>query len=290
MKFSEMIESIKDVIDINSPVILAVAAGIGVAAVAVSGIIAGKKIELAKEEVKEELEEKQEKTDEPLPKKEIVWVKFKKYAPKIVPVAVLTGLTMFSIYGSYKISAKRLIAMTTAYQITDKALNECRVAMKQMTEKEQARLKEVVAQKKINGKEIPKQIEEQQRKQTEGTCEMADYAIKSVYYDEVTNQYFRSSPDELLKAANTIQLRLSSGEKKIELNDFFWEIADAKHDCAAGYYVGFTQKRNKNASIDLDISGTTRAANGMVVSTINYNWGPLVSSRDSECGDGVCWG
>ena len=206
------------------PLLLAIAAVIGVGVTAVLSFKAAPKVAEAKKERDEELEELEsevEETEEDIVEGEEVeedtHETAKKYSEeeikartkeikrkyyfrlaKILGPVVLTGvLTGCCVFGSYHIQARRILYLTTAYEAATGNLKE-EIA------KYKAKLKEAVGEEKAA--EVVKEVEDETdeenvKKAVEKNGEIYTTGLgNELFLDKKTNMMFRSSKVEVLNA------------------------------------------------------------------------------------------
>lgn len=198
-KFSTVVKSFQRGAIKHSPEILT---GIGIGCVFTAAILTGKATIKAVEIV----EEKRREANEPLNKKGIVKVVWKKYIPAAGFFAVGVGC----IIGARSITARRTAAMTAAYHISETAFQEYKDAVKETVgEEKEKKVRETVAKNQV--KEHPV------------TSEIIIAKDKVLCYEPVSGRYFSSDINEIQRAVNTCNFRLRN-EMWVSLNEFYYEL------------------------------------------------------------------
>lgn len=177
--------------------------GLTIAGVVLTGITAAKAGIKANQILKEQKEKVQElelnpdMTDETLAeeKKEITVATVKKMAPVVIPPVVIAGATIWSAVSGYKTATKQLAAITAAYNLSEKALNE-------YTEK----AKELIGDKKAQNIQDEANIATMKDAYDKtGKGQIIDTGKGTVlFFDKVTGQFFRSSWNAIEKAVNRV--------------------------------------------------------------------------------------
>lgn len=151
---------------------------------------------------------KVELNKERLPVKEVIKASWKYYIPPVI----LTAASVPCIIMGNRVSNKRTAALAAAYTISETALQEY-----------QNKTKEIVGEKK------EQQIREAAAKETvEKTHKQGSTLVlgsgDSLFYDEISGRYFKSTWNKVLKAANELNALAIGGNDVITLNQWFEEI------------------------------------------------------------------
>jgi len=138
---------------------------------------------------------------------------FKEIWHLYLPVLISTGISIPCIIAGNRITAKRGLALATAYSISEAALQEY-----------QEKTKEIVGEKK------EKEIHEAVSKELVGkTHSGAQIFITgdgdSLFYEPLSDRYFNSNWNKILKSANELNARaLTDISGKITLSDWFRQL------------------------------------------------------------------
>lgn len=207
--FKQFFSNIGDECKKNSPALLIFA---GIASMAATMIMVNRVAPKAKI-VLDEIHDRRD-TDETRPevitardKALDIWNDFKAVAPFYAPAAVTFIVGSACIIGSYKISTKRLTAITTAYGIAENRLQEYqkKVIEKIGPEKEQE-IRDEIAEKHM------KEVEEK-----EGLPELHDGL--ELWYDDMSKRYFRASLQDIYDAKEHVNVTLQGSP--VKLNEFY---------------------------------------------------------------------
>lgn len=137
----------------NSPIILTVTAAVGVVTAVVLTAKAAPKTKEIIDDCKEEFEKidsdeslsEEEKKEQ---KNELIFDTSKMVAPLVLPPVIVTGMTIGSIILSHRINLRRQIALATACDISNKALEEYQAKAKEVLggNKEKEKIRDAIAQ------------------------------------------------------------------------------------------------------------------------------------------------
>lgn len=266
----------------NSPLILAGAACIGVVATSIISVCAGKKLKEKDEVVKVKLKKKEEAGEE-ITKGKIILANVKEKLPTLAPVIALSGVTMACMISSYKISAKRIATLTTALTVTTKAFDGYKKAAEKLLGEKEKEIQREKMKNDMKENPVPKELttEEDNKKLTEtkgGTNE--EYNRVQVWYEPITNQYFKAPESEIVKAFANVRDKLRSGTyDEVTVNDWLYEIDDADHTLKAGNVFLWTYGRFPNGPT-YDLSDGVKAPNGVFVGKISYEIGTGLDGQD----------
>lgn len=256
----------------NSPLILTGLACVGVVATSIISIFAGKKLQKKDEIVQKKIEEKNSE-GVTLTKKQTFVLHVREKWPALAPVGVGIIVTSACVIGSYKISAKRIAALTTSLAITTKAFDGYKkAAEKILGDKE----KEIQREKMKNDiKENPMPEEVEKKVKTEGATNDINgmYNALQAWYEPTTNQYIACRADELAKAFEEMNFRVKNGESFVSFDEFLWALpVDVKHPEIAKTF-GWPYSRcvdNGCHGIHYDLTQGVQAENGLFVGKIGY--------------------
>ena len=275
--FNEMVDYCEE----NSPAILSGIACVGVLGTMVLGVRAGKKIAKKEEEVQKQIEDKEAK-GEVVTKRESRIMYVKSHFPEVIPVIVVGTLSITCTIASYKISAKRIAALSTAYALLSKTHEEYKkAAEKLLGDKE----KEIEREKlKSHMEKDPPSDElkdEKLVKVGEDKKTTNDiYQTVPVWYDELSNQYFRATEAEIREAFANVKTKLRGGSYDfVSVNDFLYDIEDAKSNNPSLDKIGWTAARFPNGP-SFNLKEGAQAPNGLFVGLVKYDWGTEIDGKD----------
>ena len=259
--FEEGLEDAKK----NSPLILTGLACVGVVATSVVSIFAGKKLKEKDEIVQKKIEEKKA-AGEIVTKKQSVILHVREKWPTLAPVVVSGIVTGACIIGSYKISAKRIVALTTALTVTTQSRDYYKKALEKVLGEKEAEREKMKEQIKDNP--MPKQIEDKVR--TEGANHIDQvYNTTQCWYEPTTNQYIACTEVDIVKAFEEVSSRVKFGEDFVSFDDFLWALpVQVKHPQIANTF-GWSRERCSRGIV-YDTSNGVRADNGLFVGKIGY--------------------
>jgi len=228
-KFGTVFDNVFKVMSDHSPAILTGLACAGVVVTAVVAIKAGPKIEKIMNEHKEDMDDLEEKfNDEEYAmseetfkeykkeKNEIIANTAKRIVPVMAPVVIFTAATIVSAIASDKVSAKRIAAVSAAYEIASLSLKNEREAINELVPKKAEEIKEAVIKKKMESTPIPDE------KYIYSTGR-GDILCKDVY----TGVCFRSSHEEIARAINAVS-KMCMAESWVTVSDLYYELGVKK--------------------------------------------------------------
>jgi len=187
----------------NSPLIMT---GIGIAA-SIGAVVTAFKVAPKAKEVLNQVEaiRKPEDSDG-----KIFWEKTKAVAPIIAPVVIQEAVAIGCIAGSYKVNSRRLVALSTAYSLSERRFDEYqKQVIKNLGERKEQKIRDEVAAEKIKNDKKSSEVQVEE--------------MKVLCYDTITGRYFSSTRDDIQKAVNEINKRIIH-EMFVSLNDFYYEI------------------------------------------------------------------
>ena len=259
--FEEGLEDAKK----NSPLILTGLACVGVVATSVVSIFAGKKLKEKDEIVQKKIEEKKA-AGEIVTKKQSVILHVREKWPALAPVVVTSIATGACIIGSYKISAKRIVALTTIATVATSERDMYKKALDKVIGEKEAEREKMKQQLEANP--MPKQIENKVK--TEGANNVDQiFNTTQCWYEPTTNQYIACSEAEITKAFEEISSRVKFGEDFVSFDEFLWALpVQVKHPQIANTF-GWSRERCSRGIV-YDTSDGVKADNGMFVGKIGY--------------------
>lgn len=263
-------EGLKDFKE-HSPLILAGVACVGVVATTVISIHAGKKLKEKDAIVEEKIKLKAEEKGTALTTKESLVIHVREKWPALAPVIIVGGITIISMIFSYKISAKRIVALTTALSVTTQSRDAYKkVAEKLLGEKELEREKA-----KAEAEEHPMSKEfEEHAKASKEQCNISNiYNGPEVWYEPNTHQYINVKGTDLVRCFEEMSYRVKSGESFVSFDEFLWALEryatnNIEHPNIAQTFGWPDERCIKGIEYRTDI--TWQAPNGMAVNKIAY--------------------
>ena len=190
-----------------------------------------------------------------LSNKEIVATTWKCY----VPAAVTGVLSTACLVGASSANLRRNTALATAYSISETALKEYKEkAVEVVGEKKEQAIRDAVAKETLT-------------KHPLGEREVIITGGGDILcFDPLTNRYFKSDRDRLMRAMNELNKRMRD-EMRVSLNDFYDEIGLSEAE--VGEHLGWDIDNGKGY-IDLDFS-TQLADDGTPCLVGGHNHPPI---------------
>ena len=222
MKLGKVFDDILKFADKNSPVILTGIACACTVAAAIAAYKAGPKVEAAMNHHREQIEDLESKCDGDEEKfndekKEIIKSTAKEVVPAVLPPIIFGGLSIVCAISSNKVSARRIAALSAAYEISSRALTDYKEKIEEIVPKKAKEIQEAVANKHVEGMDIPDESHIY-------STNHGDILCKDIYLDT----YFRSSHDEIKRAINELSERVRS-EQWVTVADLY-ELIGIKYD------------------------------------------------------------
>lgn len=284
-KLYDLFEECYDYCDKNSPLILSGIACIGIVGTMALGVHAGKKIAKKEEEVQKQIEEKKAKGEE-VTKRESRIMYVKSHFPEIVPVLVVGTLSITCTIASYKISAKRIAALSTAYALLSKTHEEYKKAAQKLLGEKESEIERERMKNQMEKNPPPDSLKEETLQKVGETDSKAGkttndiYQTVPVWYDEISNQYFKATEAEIKEAFANVKAKLRGGTYDfVSVNDWLYDIPDAKHNIPSLDRIGWTAARFPNGP-RVNLNEGAKAPNGLFVGKIEYDWGTEVDGKD----------
>lgn len=224
-KFGNMVDKVLKFADKNSPAILT---GVTVAGVIATGIAcykAGPKVEKIMDQHKsdmkslnedygnDEIDELQYKQE----KREIYSETIKGLVPVTLPIVIFGGLSITSAIFSNKISARRVAALSAAYEIASSSLTTYKEKIEEIVPKKAEEIKEAVVKKKVQSESVP----------TDETHIYSTGKGDVLCKDTYTGVFFRSSHEEIARAINKIS-KMCMSEGWVNVSDLYYELGVKK--------------------------------------------------------------
>lgn len=257
----ERFKKVKDILGKKSPEILLGVGLVGIVATAVLAAVGATK-------TKEELDEKEQNTEETVDKKEIVKVYAKNYAP----AAAVGAVTIFCIVRSHVTMTRRLISVTEAYTLADKSFKLYQQKVKEALSgnKEEA-VKDAVAKEEL----AQNPMNQNNFIPTNGDV---------LCYDCLSGRYFRSTINKIQKVVNTVNDYMKS-EVYISLNEFY-DYLGLRH-IDIGDELGWSAGKYIDIRFSSIISGDDApTGEGVPCLMLEYLVGPRYDYRDNYSGYG----
>lgn len=190
----------------QSPVILAVTAGVGVITTVYFAVKDTLKAQELYVERKEELGLEE---DQKLSTEETVKTCWKAY----IPTAISAGLTIGAIAASSTIFKKRQAALATLYALSETKLKEYQEKIEQeLGPKKEQEIRDSINADKV--KDIPAPFREDE---LDGG--------RIMFKDEMSGRFFRATVQQVQQAAAEINQGIYSGDMIASLNDFYETLA-----------------------------------------------------------------
>ena len=191
----------------------------------------------------------------PLTKPEIVAAAWKPY----IPTAVFCVAGVICFVASTAVSRNRCAALTAAYTLSETALREYSEEVKAAVgEKKEQAIRDAVAKETLT-------------KHPLGEREVIITGGGDILcFDPLTNRYFKSDRDRLMRAMNELNKRMRD-EMRVSLNDFYDEIGLSEAE--VGEHLGWDIDNGKGY-IDLDFS-TQLADDGTPCLVVGHNHPPI---------------
>lgn len=190
----------------NSPLILTV---MGITGGVTTVIMVGKVSPKAKEVLDQVKEDCAERGDD---KKTLFIEEVKAVGPMYLPAAIMGGVSIACIIGSYSVNTRRAAALATAYSISETKLKDY-----------QEKVIETIGKNKEE--KVRKSIVEDKLKNNEEAKEMAEHIPEGMQlcYDEFSDRPFYNTWDNIVNVEKKLNQRLYS-EMWVSLNDLFYEL------------------------------------------------------------------
>lgn len=150
-------------------------------------------------------EERYRLNKEKLTKTEIIKAVWKLY----IPTAVLTVVSVPCVIAGNRVSSKRNAALAAAYTLSETALEEYQNKTKEIVgEKKEKEIRDSVSQDKVNKDYKPSSV-------------LLTNGGDSLFKDELSGRYFKSSWNAIQKAANELNQKAIAGSDITTVNDWF---------------------------------------------------------------------
>ena len=228
--FTKIVKDVRTTVVKHSPEILT---GIGIAGMITTTVLAVKATPKAIRLIDSFEKEK----GEAITAGETIKTCWKCYIPATVTCVASVGC----LIGASHVNARRNAALATAYKLSETALTEYREkVVETIGEKKEKAIKDKIAQDKVDKEPVSKK-----------EIFITDSGTQ-LCFDVMSSRYFQSSIEDIKKAANELNRRLSTGENYVSLSDFYDEIglSHTKNSDNLGWNIG------KDGWVELDFSAT----------------------------------
>lgn len=203
---TKMLKGFERFVSRRSPEILM---GIGIAGMITTTVLAVRATPKAIDLINHE---KEERDEEKLPPLDVVKTCWKCYIPTVVTGVASTAC----LIGSHSVSARRMAALTAAYQISETALTEYRdKVVETIGEKKEKTIREKIDKDHIDQNPV-----------SDNEVIVTENG-NTLCYDSFTGRYFRSDIDKIKKAVNELNRRMTY-DIYVSLNEFYDEL-DLSH-------------------------------------------------------------
>jgi hypothetical protein len=136
----------------------------------------------------------------------------KELAIKSLPTVALSAATCACAIGSHAVSARRVAAISAAYEIASNSLRDYKDKIEEIVPKKAQEIKEAVVKKDIQSNPVTEETRVYSTGRGDVLCK-----------DKYTKLYFRSSMDEIEKAINRMSARVRD-ESWVSLSDLYYEL------------------------------------------------------------------
>ena len=137
----------------------------------------------------------------------------KEMVKETLPTVALTGAICACSIGAHKIAARRVAAVSAAYEIAARSLSDYKEKVEEIVPKKAQEIKEGVIKKRVHEEPLPA------GDNGVYSTGRGDVLCKDIY----TKVYFRSSMDEIEKAINRMSARVRN-EGWITVSDLYYEL------------------------------------------------------------------
>lgn len=214
----ELLKKVRDFTDKKSDTILTVCTCTGVVITMIMAFKAGPKVKKVLETHKNDMKSIKDNKEKMGPKefkdtkRDICAHTVKDMAISAGPAVAMAGVTCACAVGAHKASARKIVALSTAFEITKEALTDYKDAVKEVVPKKAEDIKEAVIKKRVQ--EEP--IYDEQHTYSTGR---GDILCKDTY----THVQFRSSMEEIGQAINRLSARVGV-EQWVTLQELYYEL------------------------------------------------------------------
>ena len=226
-KFGTVFDSVFQTVSKHSPAILTGLACAGVVVTAIIAVKEGPKIKEVIDRHKDDMDElkdvysdeESDMTEEDFKKEknEIVGRTAKGILRHTAPIVIFVALSIAAAIASNKESARRIAAVSAAYEIASLSLKNQTEAIEELVPKKADEIKEAVTKKKMDATPTPTD-----EKYIYSTGK-GDILCKDVY----TGVCFRSSHEEIARAINKIS-KMCMAEGWVTVADLYYELGIKK--------------------------------------------------------------
>lgn len=207
-KISSFLSTIESVVKKHDSAILTGFATAGLVLTAIAAFKAGPKVQKIMEEKKKDM--KDVKKDDKEAKRAVIVETVKEVTPVVLPPIVIGTATAACIFGSHKISSRKIAVLSAAYGVTEKSVKELNSKMVEILgEKKTQSIKDAIIKDKVG--EAPKD-----ERGNVLVIEGGDVLCKDLY----SGRFFRSNAQKIneaiLKLSNDICI-----DMYVTLNDLY---------------------------------------------------------------------
>lgn len=185
----------------------------------------------------------------------------KELAPVVAPMIIMGAITIGAIVFANRINKKRLIAITTAYNLAEGSLKDLQNKMTETLGENKVRdIKDKIMKDKVD-KNLPEQKELDELDVKNGT---------TLCFDSYSGRYFKSSPLKLDRAILDVSSQVMR-EMYVTLNEFY-DILDTPDlpPAECGRDIGWRSEDAIGGSLPITISAQ-KAKNGEPCLCLDYN-------------------
>lgn len=192
----------------NLPEILTVVSTVGIVTTGVLAFKAGRKSEEIIKEKKQDMEDVDPEDREA--KRTVMWETVKEVTPIVVPPIILGTITIACVFGSNRVSNKRIVALSAAYSLSESALKDLNQKIEDIVGEKKAKdIKDALAKDKV----MRAEDEEKDRIILPGDGDI-------LCLDDYSRRFFRSNYQKVQSAINQLTYMCMT-EMYVSLNDFY---------------------------------------------------------------------
>lgn len=194
-------------------------------------------------------------------RRSVYWETAKKIAPVVAPVIIMGGITILSVVFSHRITKKRLIAVTAAYNLADGSLKELQNKMTETLGEGKVRdIKDSIMKDKL-AKNPPPELPKDENIQRNG---------EQRCYDSFSGRYFWTTWNKIGEAIVETTAE-AMREMYVTVNDFYEKLNSRDMPpIEAGMIMGWRSDDAMNGKLPITIS-TLLTPNNEPCLCIDYN-------------------
>lgn len=185
----------------------------------------------------------------------------KELFPVVAPTLILGAVTIASIIFNHKITKKRLLAITAAYNLADGSLKDLQKKMTETLGENKVReIKDEIMKDKVKNNPIPKDmIDDELRRTDDVRC-----------YDSFSGRYFWSTWNKITEAILEVSAK-ASYEMYVTVNDFYDSLENPRlTSIDAGDSMGWRAEDTISGKLPITIS-TQLSSDNQPCLCIDYN-------------------